>query len=657
MLENLDAIPWGSYEHAFGSADDLPELLRAMARGDDDGGRLFGNIYHQGTVYSATSVAVPFLAEIIAANKHGPNIEVARTLLDLFALIAGGLGFQQAHHTLSIHENQDKNELATILVREKKEVTAAHLAICHQWPLIRELMGSPHARLRQTSLDVARRLVGIGADVYPVLVERSQQEADGVARALALFGMSMLLRAIPSETMPFMAYDALPAPLTATAAEELRPALIARLQQATRGGAPFERWIAADALVARKQGLALSADELATSWRDSAEALEEWSGLRVWFAENSELRLTVAEARLRQGIGHRHAFSDVGNLARNRALRPRAITTLANFLRHEDGAIRQLAACWLCATGAAIRDNIPTLVAAGQADKALRPLLLAPLRLVLSDTDATTQGWLEDILRNGSDAACAQKAQLISKSAPASWADLLVLRLTRLLDGAPSNKVNEGHIAALIGALARMSSPERHFDLFERAAMAGCLWAAKCLVDRTGENPRTRACLEACAASADLSQWHRRNIRPLLARFSAASLQTVIAEAGDCPNADLAETLGPAAEVFVPIWRKQAARTERNGWIPLRAAKALWTLHHDPAEVLPAIIANLSPLPSHKLAFDLLESLGDAALPALPHLEKLRASVPFFGSTIEDDEAALARLDAMIARLNRLGAG
>jgi hypothetical protein len=187
--------------------------------------------------------------------------------------------------------------------------------------------------------------------------------------------------------------------------------------------------------------------------------------------------------------------------------------------------------------------------------------------------------------------------------------------------------------------------------------MAGCLWAAKCLVDRTGENPRTRAWLEACAASADLSQWHRRNIRPLLARFSAASLQTVIAEAGDCPNADLAETLGPAAEVFVPIWRKQAARTERNGWIPLRAAKALWTLHRDPAEILPTIIANLSGLPSHKLAFDLLESLGDAALPALPELDKLRTSVPFFGNTIEDDEAALARLDAMTARLNRLGAG
>ena len=685
MLENLDAIDWGSYEHAYGGADDLPELLRAIARGEDDGGDLFANIYHQGTVYSATSVAVPFLAEIIAANQHDPNPRVAGTLLYLFALIAHGSGYQQVHHKLSIYEDQDKDELAATLAREKKEVTAAHLAICQQWPLIRELMSNSDAGLRQTSLYVAGRLVGIGADVYPALVERWEQETDGVARALALFGMSMLLQTIPTETTIFMACDAFPAPLTAAAAEELHPALIARLQQAARNGAPFERWIAADALVARNQDPVLSADELAISWRDSAEALEEWSDFRnsVWFAENPELRLAVAEARLRQGIGHpRDAFLDISELATDRALRPRAITTLANLLRHEDGAIRQQAASWLRHVGAAIRTDVPTLIAAGQADKTLRTLLLRPLRLVLPDTDATTRGWLEDILREDDDTACVHNAELIRESDPASWTDLLALRLTRLFDGAafsPSRSVpndtyaqnsrfgssNRGAdrnslIFQLIAALARLSSPERHFALFERAAMAGFMTAVTCLADRAGKDPRTRVCLEACTTSAEPSKYfdswvidnYRKKIHQLLARFSdATSLQTIIAEAGDRPDPALAETLGPAAEVFVPIWRKQAAHTDRVGWTPLGAAKALWTLHHDPAEVLPAIIANLSPLPSHKLAFDLLEELGDAALPALPDLEKLRASVPFFGNTIEDDEAALARLDALIARL------
>jgi len=674
MLENLDAIDWGSYEHAYGSADDLPELLRAIAKGEDDGGDLFANIYHQGTVYSATSVAVPFLAEIIAANQHGPNLDVARTLLYLFALIAHGSGYQQAHHKLSIFENQDKDELAATLVREKNEVTAAHLAICHQWPLIRELMSNSDAGSRQTSVYVAGRLVGIGADVYPVLVERWEQETDGVARALALFGMSMLLQTIPTETTTFMACDAFPAPLTAAAAEELRPALIARLQQAARNGAPFERWIAADALVVRKQDPVLSADELAISWRDSAEALDVWSDFRnsVWFAENPELRLAVAEARVRQGFGHpRDAFLDISELATDRASRPRAITTLANLLRHEDGAIRQQAASWLHHVGTAIRTDVPTLITAGQADKTLRTLLLRPLRLVLPHTDATTRGWLEDILREDDDTACFHNAELIHEGDPASWGDLLALRLTRLLDGAAfcpgrdvpndayaqnrrsssSNRVGDRNnlISELIGALAKLSSPERHFALFERAAMAGCLSAAKYLADRIG--PRARDCLEACATSVELSRYYRSKVHQLLARFSKASLQTVIAEAGDRPDTDLAETLGPAAEVFVPIWRKQAALTESVGWTPLRAAKALWTLHHDPAEVLPAIITNLSPLPSHKLAFDLLESLGDAALPALPELDKLRTSVPFFGNTIEDDEAALARLDALIARL------
>ena len=679
MFENLNTIPWGSYEHAYGSADDLPELLRAIASGDDDGSDLFGNIYHQGTVYSATSVAVPFLAEIIAANQHGPNLEAPRTLLYLFALIAYGSGYQQVHHTLSIFENQDKDELAAALAREKEEVTDAHLAVCRQWPLIRKLMGSSDPRLRQTSLYVAGRLIGIGADAYPVLVERWEQEKDGVARAIALFGMSMLLQVIPTETTSFMASNSFPSPLSAATAEELRPALIARLRRAARNGAPFERWIAADALVARRQDPTLSADELAISWRDSTEALEEWSEFHdsIWFAEHPELRLAIAEARLRIGSDHpRDAFLDIAELATNRALRPRAITTLANLLNHDDGAIRQHAASWLHHAGTSIQTNIQTLLAAGQADRTIRPLLLRPLRLVLPDSDATIRCWLEDILRGNDDTACLHNAELIRESDPASWADLLVLRLTRLLDGEPlcpsrdvpnsayaqnqrfgsSNKAEDRNnlISALITALSRLSSPEHHFALFERAAIAGCLPAAKCLADHAGQDSRARVCLEACAVTTELPQYFLRNIHHLLARFSEASRQTLIAEAGDRPNADLAEALGPASEIFVPIWREEAARTERVGWTPLRAAKALWTLHHDPEEVLPAIISNLSPLPSHKLAFDLLESLGDAALPALPALEKLRASVPLFDNTIEDDEAALARLDALIARLSRL---
>ena len=74
--QELNQIPWKKLPHAYGSADDVPDLLRALRtaapdlRGEESPlWQLFGNIWHQGTVYEATAYAVPFLLEI-AADKE-----------------------------------------------------------------------------------------------------------------------------------------------------------------------------------------------------------------------------------------------------------------------------------------------------------------------------------------------------------------------------------------------------------------------------------------------------------------------------------------------------------------------------------------------------------------------------------------------------------
>lgn len=95
-LAGLDDIDWSALSHAYGSAEDLPDLLRRLASAgseassghsadateadldDDDAeaaddaeeilGDLWATICHQGSVYSATVAAVPFLAEIAAAG-------------------------------------------------------------------------------------------------------------------------------------------------------------------------------------------------------------------------------------------------------------------------------------------------------------------------------------------------------------------------------------------------------------------------------------------------------------------------------------------------------------------------------------------------------------------------------------------------------------
>ncbi|GII59820.1 hypothetical protein Pth03_82090 [Planotetraspora thailandica] len=91
-LSGLDDIPWVDLGHAHGSAADIPELLRALADPfggwDQTLGELFGDdLLHQGSCYSATAPALPFLSRMIVSGALP-----AKQRLDLYVwlLIAAG---------------------------------------------------------------------------------------------------------------------------------------------------------------------------------------------------------------------------------------------------------------------------------------------------------------------------------------------------------------------------------------------------------------------------------------------------------------------------------------------------------------------------------------------------------------------------------------
>ncbi|CCH28798.1 hypothetical protein ABZ816_27740 [Actinosynnema sp. NPDC047251] len=69
----LDDVDWASLEHAHGSAEDVPDLLRALAEPDEDWDdaldELIGDdVLHQGTCYSSTLPALRFLARLAASG-------------------------------------------------------------------------------------------------------------------------------------------------------------------------------------------------------------------------------------------------------------------------------------------------------------------------------------------------------------------------------------------------------------------------------------------------------------------------------------------------------------------------------------------------------------------------------------------------------------
>lgn len=68
---------WGQLEHAYGSADDVPGLLAALSPDPNAEvwGELWSRLCHQGSVYSASFPALPFLLD--AASKWRPEARVA----------------------------------------------------------------------------------------------------------------------------------------------------------------------------------------------------------------------------------------------------------------------------------------------------------------------------------------------------------------------------------------------------------------------------------------------------------------------------------------------------------------------------------------------------------------------------------------------------
>ncbi len=103
MLDNLDEIDWSSLTHAHGEATDVPGLLRSLESTDpkvreESIEELFGNIWHQGTVYTATAAAVPFLYELLTARA----VEDKPSIAHLLACIADGSGYLQVHAAVEI---------------------------------------------------------------------------------------------------------------------------------------------------------------------------------------------------------------------------------------------------------------------------------------------------------------------------------------------------------------------------------------------------------------------------------------------------------------------------------------------------------------------------------------------------------------------------
>jgi hypothetical protein len=691
MLEGLDDLAWDGLLHAYGPADDLPELIRAAASADEaeaDGAveELFHSVCHQGlTVYPASVAAVPFVAELAAARA----VHRRSTLLYLLGAMA---------------DPHDANGVEAAAVRD---------AVTAQVPRLLPRLADPDAGVRETAAFTLARCPEAGAPVLARLRERLEVEDGPLARASLLAAGARLDAAGWADLLSAALGHASPAVRAAAALAIARAGLpwpgqgTAAVVEAYRDGDPLEGWVWTggddtladllnrfddlDAVPAAVLGALAGAATVEARW-SAACAVQTLCKIR-----------RSAPAKLLPLLGPLLADGHHG-----------VQLTAARTVRVAGGAAGALVADQLAALAArcAYGDEAERWEPAAEALRALvqlgdprwrRPLLAA-----------WRTGWVPDnagdALRGAAVAAdpellAAVRARLtrIAESLPAndecgelalllkSWGPAAAPAVPELLAALEHGSAVASAALAAVGPAASAALPALRLaagrdDLDAAAAvwrLAGDPGPLLAVVGRALDHDRVE---DVTIARLLELGGHARPLLPRLQRFltgeparSFPARHTQVAAAtvawrltGD-PDAvvptvravlaggetsagaaaRLAAELGDHARPLLPLLR--AALDDR--WARVHAARALWRLGGDAGDLVePLVAAAAECYGGGEVAVDLLvEMRATAALPRLRALAEQDARIVnsgIYDYTVWQDERLRARLWQAVERLS-----
>jgi HEAT repeats len=194
VLEGLGAVNWAALGHAYGSAEDVPWLLRHVRSADakvreDALHELCFTIVHQGTRYSATAPAVPFLVELATA----PDTHNRPRLVNLLAYAAVGL--DEASLPDGIVTLDQLRHTTTTPGREHKYgpwALAAYQAVQAALPVLLPLLEEADDRLRRETAHLLAWFPSFAPASLPRLRARLDLETERDTRATMIVAIGLL---------------------------------------------------------------------------------------------------------------------------------------------------------------------------------------------------------------------------------------------------------------------------------------------------------------------------------------------------------------------------------------------------------------------------------------------------------------------------------
>jgi hypothetical protein len=264
LLERLDSVPWKDLHHAYGPATDVPDLMRAIASGDEVARNkawhaLHGNVWHQGTVWQATPHAVPFLVELLLGDVS----ERERVVTYLGRLAAGTPADGEADAPVGSDADEAERELWERHGRAGRDTRAA---VLRGLGVYRRELESDSAPVRVAACFLLGQLRAVATTVAPWIEPRLEDPDQGVA-ASAVFALGALVAEVTALRDPLerRARDARPlvrlaaAMALARAGVSAAPAVVATIAEFLRDPAPVAagyadlpwRWLNAETDLAR----------------------------------------------------------------------------------------------------------------------------------------------------------------------------------------------------------------------------------------------------------------------------------------------------------------------------------------------------------------------------------------------------------------------
>ncbi|MEU0036358.1 HEAT repeat domain-containing protein [Streptomyces sp. NPDC006333] len=190
VFTGIDEVAWASMKHAYGSAEEVPRLLRGLASPSPqereralDG--MYGAVHHQGDVYDSTLACIPFLFALVAR----PELPDRSGVVELLVSIGGGAPTDEEPIEDADPAGERPLEGADPTVDNH---AMARTAVRAGAAVFAELVGDRDPEVRRAAATALTRFLDEPERVLGLLTERLDEEQEervrpALAEALGLF--------------------------------------------------------------------------------------------------------------------------------------------------------------------------------------------------------------------------------------------------------------------------------------------------------------------------------------------------------------------------------------------------------------------------------------------------------------------------------------